>query len=69
LEILDSGSRFALNTMRCRASLTRNDDFILLSRVLQEDPQYPISSLTRMTVNWSISAGLFSKIKRAEHIR
>jgi hypothetical protein len=36
LKILDSGSRFALNTMRCRASLARNDDFPLLSRVLQE---------------------------------
>jgi hypothetical protein len=27
LKILDSGSRFALNTMRCRASLARNADF------------------------------------------
>ena len=29
-ETLDSGSRFALNTMRCRASLARNDDFLLI---------------------------------------
>ena len=29
LKILDSGSRFALYTMRCRASLARNDDFLL----------------------------------------
>jgi hypothetical protein len=36
LKILDSGSRFALNTMRCRASLARKEDFILFSRVLQE---------------------------------
>jgi hypothetical protein len=38
LKILDSGSRFALNTMRCRASLARNDDLIFLSRVLQQAP-------------------------------
>jgi len=36
LKILDSGSRFALNTMRCRASFARNDDLPLLSKVLQE---------------------------------
>jgi hypothetical protein len=28
--------------MRCRASLARNDDFSLLSRVLQEPPKIPI---------------------------
>ncbi|MDI6755176.1 MAG: hypothetical protein QME78_12380, partial [Thermodesulfobacteriota bacterium] len=38
LKILDSGSRFALYTMRCRASLARNDDFLYFSRVLQEPP-------------------------------
>ena len=32
---LDSGSRFALNTMRCRASLARNDGLPLLSRVFK----------------------------------
>ncbi|MDH4221050.1 MAG: hypothetical protein OEW23_20020 [Candidatus Aminicenantes bacterium] len=36
LKTLDSGSRFALYTMRCRASLARKYDSILLSRVLQE---------------------------------
>ena len=36
LKILDSGSRFALYTLRCRASLARNDDFLLFPRVLQE---------------------------------
>jgi len=36
LKILDSGSRFALYTMRCRASLARNDDFLYFSRVLQK---------------------------------
>jgi len=36
LKILDSGSRCALYTMRCRAALARNDDFLYFSRVLQE---------------------------------
>jgi hypothetical protein len=36
LKILDSESRFALNTKRCRASLARNEDFLLFLRVLQE---------------------------------
>jgi hypothetical protein len=38
LKNLDPGSRFALNTMRCRASLTRDDDFLLLPKVWQEAP-------------------------------
>ena len=33
---LDSGSRLALNTMRCRASLARNDDLSLRTKVLQK---------------------------------
>jgi hypothetical protein len=61
LKILDSGSRFALNTMRCRASLARNDDFILLSRVLQKARFFPFLHGFRKDSTGGNSACQFSQ--------
>jgi len=36
LKILDSGSHFALHTMRCKASFARHDDFFLFSKVFKK---------------------------------